>query len=94
MLKYISEIPTDYPVGGVHCIPILDNGNLIMVWDRDEKVLTTIGGRIENHESLNEALDREAMEEAGIEIADIRIPFASWFWTETKGNLKDESNSR
>jgi len=85
LLKYINEIPTDYPVGGVHCVPVLDNGNLIMVWDREEKVLTTIGGRIEHQESLNEALDREAIEEAGIEITTERIPFASWFWKETKG---------
>lgn len=52
MLNFISELPTDYPIAGVHCVPILDNGNLLMVWDRDEKTLTTIGGRLEGNEYL------------------------------------------
>jgi len=85
MLRFVTEIPTDYPIGGVHCVPILDNGNLMMVWDREEKVLTTIGGRLEANESLEEGLNREVMEEAGIELTDNRVPFASWFWKETNG---------
>jgi len=85
LLKFINEIPTDYPIGGVHCIPLLDNGNLMMVWDREEKVLTTIGGRIEQNETLEDGLNREVMEEAGIEITDVRLPFASWFWEESNG---------
>ncbi|WP_219836950.1 NUDIX domain-containing protein [Paenibacillus sp. R14(2021)] len=84
MLRFINEIPTDFPIGGVHCIPILDDGNLMMVWDREEKVLTTIGGRLELNESINEGLEREVMEEAGIEITDKRTTFASWFWEETQ----------
>ncbi|WP_222124403.1 NUDIX domain-containing protein, partial [Micrococcus luteus] len=47
------------------------------------EVLTTIGGRLEENESIQEGLEREALEEAGIELAEIRIPFASWFWKET-----------
>ncbi|NOU94283.1 NUDIX domain-containing protein [Paenibacillus sp. LMG 31456] len=82
MLTFILEIPIDKPISGVHCVPILDNGNLVMVWDREEQVLTTIGGRLEENESLVEALNREAMEEAGIELADEVIPFASWYWEE------------
>ncbi|MFC5471252.1 NUDIX hydrolase [Cohnella suwonensis] len=85
MLRFINEIPTDFPIGGVHCIPVFDNGNLMMVWDREEKVLTTIGGRLEVNESLNDGLNREVMEEAGIEISEYRIPFASWFWKESNG---------
>jgi hypothetical protein len=34
MLTFITEVPTDKPVSGVHCIPVLDNGNVVMVWDR------------------------------------------------------------
>lgn len=83
MLKLINELPTDFPIAGVHCVPVFDNGNLMMVWDREEKVLTTIGGRLEENESIQEGLEREALEEAGIELAEIRIPFASWFWKET-----------
>ncbi|QHW34737.1 NUDIX hydrolase [Paenibacillus rhizovicinus] len=85
MLTFITELPTDFPIGGVHCVPVLDNGNMMMVWDKDEQVLTTIGGRIEADESLEEALDREVMEEAGIELTGRRIPFASWFWASTEG---------
>lgn len=83
MLSFITELPTDKPIGGVHCVPILDDGNLMMVWDHEEKVLTTIGGRLEPGESINEGLDREVMEEAGLEVTDDRIPFASWCWKET-----------
>ncbi|WP_256376736.1 NUDIX hydrolase [Cohnella herbarum] len=72
-------------MGGVHCIPLLDNGNLMMVWDREEKVLTTIGGRLEQNETIEDGLDREVMEEAGIELTEIRVPFASWFWKESNG---------
>lgn len=85
MLRFINELPTDFPIGGIHCVPVFDNGNLMMVWDREEKVLTTIGGRLEKNESLQDGLDREVLEEAGIELSDKRIPFASWFWEETKG---------
>ncbi|MBO9610605.1 MAG: NUDIX hydrolase [Paenibacillaceae bacterium] len=87
MLRFIGnhELPTDFPIGGVHCIPILDNGNLLMVWDREEKVLTTIGGRLEQNETLQEGLDREALEEAGLVLTEERIPFASWFWEQTRG---------
>jgi 8-oxo-dGTP diphosphatase len=69
-------------MGGVHCIPVLKNGDLIMTWDKDEKVLTTIGGRLDKSESLNDGLNREAMEEAGIELTDERVPFACWYWKE------------
>jgi 8-oxo-dGTP diphosphatase len=83
MLTFITEIPTDKRIGGVHCVPVLDNGHMMMVWDKDEQVLTTIGGRLEGNESLIEGLGREAMEEAGIEITEGRTPFASWYWQAT-----------
>lgn len=85
MLKFITELPTDYPIGGVHCVPILEDGNMMMVWDKEEKALTTIGGRREPGETLDETLDREAMEEAGIELTGRRIPFACWLWNEPRG---------
>nr|WP_233147190.1 NUDIX domain-containing protein [Paenibacillus selenitireducens] len=64
-------------------MPVLSSGNLIMVWDREEQGLTTIGGRIEGNESLDEALDREVMEEAGLVLDRERIPFACWYWEST-----------
>ena len=66
MLKVINELPNNKKIAGVHCIPITEQGTIVMAWDRDEQVLTTIGGRIEGNEGLYEALEREAMEEVGI----------------------------
>lgn len=66
MLTFIDQLPDDKPIAGVHCVPILSNGSLIMVWDKDEQGLTTIGGKIEGTETLKEALNREALEEAGL----------------------------
>ncbi len=83
MLKFINDLPTDKPIAGVHCVPILDKGNIMMVWDEEEKVLTTIGGRLEAGESIQEGLDREALEETGLILHEERIPFASWYWKET-----------
>lgn len=80
MLTFITELPTDRPINGVHCIPVLDNGTMMMVWDKEEHVLSTIGGRLEPGESIQEALEREAYEEAGIELAEERILFACWQW--------------
>ncbi|WP_282941351.1 NUDIX hydrolase [Paenibacillus sp. RC67] len=83
MLTFISDLPTDKPIAGVHCVPVLDNGDMMMVWDKDELALTTIGGRLEGNETIKEGLHREVMEEAGIVIRDEAMPFASWYWEET-----------
>jgi 8-oxo-dGTP diphosphatase len=83
VLKRINELPTDKRMAGVHCIPITESGTIVMAWDKAEKVLTTIGGRLEGNENIDEALDREAMEEAGLILEAERIPFASWYWEST-----------
>lgn len=83
MLAKITTLPKDKRIAGVHCIPITDNGSILMAWDKDELILTTIGGRIEENESLDAALEREAMEEVGIILDSNRIPFASWYWQST-----------
>ncbi|MHC0036350.1 NUDIX hydrolase [Pseudoneobacillus sp. C159] len=83
MIKVIHVLPTDKRIAGVHCIPITEQGMMIMAWDKDEQVLTTIGGRLEENETIHEALDREAMEEVGITLDSTRIPFASWYWPST-----------
>jgi len=82
MLEFITELPAGKTIGGVHCVPVLDNGNLVMAWDREEQVLTTIGGRLTPGESVMEALDREVMEEAGLILTEHRTLFASWYWKE------------
>jgi 8-oxo-dGTP diphosphatase len=83
MLKRIQQLPTDKKIAGVHCVPFMEDGSIVMVWDRNDKVLTTIGGRIEENESLDEALDRETVEEAGLILQSARYPFACWYWAET-----------
>jgi 8-oxo-dGTP pyrophosphatase MutT (NUDIX family) len=84
MLTFITQLPADKPIAGVHCVPVLDNGDIVMVWDREEKGLTTIGGRLEKGETIDEGLKREAMEEAGILLEESKIPFASWYWENTQ----------
>jgi 8-oxo-dGTP diphosphatase len=83
MLRRITELPKDKRIAGVHSVPLLDDGSIIMVWDRNEQVLTTVGGRIEDGEDIDQALNRETVEEAGVILKPKRIPFASWYWTET-----------
>lgn len=83
MLKKIVELPTDKKIAGVHCIPITKDGNIVMAWDKEEQVLTTIGGRMEGEETLEEALDRELMEEVGLVVSRERQPFAAWYWEST-----------
>ncbi|SFL42619.1 NUDIX domain-containing protein [Paenibacillus sp. 1_12] len=82
MLEFITELPANTIIGGVHCVPVLDNGNLVMVWDREEKVLTTIGGRLAKDESIFDGLNREVMEEAGLVLSEEKTLFASWYWKE------------
>jgi 8-oxo-dGTP pyrophosphatase MutT (NUDIX family) len=83
VLNTIINLPNDKKIAGVHCIPITENGTIVMAWDKEEQLLTTIGGRIEENESMNEALDREAFEEVGLTISSMRVPFASWYWEST-----------
>lgn len=83
MLMAIEELPNDKPIAGVHCVPITDDGLVVMAWDKEEQILTTIDGRIEGNESFEEALEREAMEEVGMTISNEKIPFASWYWEST-----------
>lgn len=83
MLSSITTLPNDKKIAGVHCVPITEDGSIVMAWDKEENLLTTIGGRLEGNESIEEALAREAMEEVGLVIGSERIPFASWYWEST-----------
>lgn len=80
MLKRTETLPTDRPVVGVHVVPFTDDGYIVMGWNREEAALTTIGGRIELGETHEQALGREAREEAGITLQGPYRPFASWYW--------------
>ena len=83
MLKAIEALPADKKIAGVHCIPLMENGDMVMAWDREEQLLTTIGGRIDREETIEDALERESMEEVGMVIKGEKIPFASWYWEST-----------
>jgi hypothetical protein len=57
MLKPLFGVfPTDKRIAGIHSIPITEDGSIIMVWDKNEKNLTTVGGRIEGNEALRKLL--------------------------------------
>ena len=66
MLNDRDSLPKDRRIAGVHCKPITEQGMIMLSWDKAEQQITTIGGRLENGESLKEALEREVMEEVGI----------------------------
>lgn len=83
LLTKIDALPTDKKIAGVHCVPFTENGNILMAWDRDEQILTTIGGRLEGNENIDQALEREVMEEVGIVLGEEKIPFALWYWDST-----------
>lgn len=83
MLKRIVELPTDKRIAGAHSIPVTEDGSIVLVWDRNERALTTVGGRLEPGESVDEALDRETVEEAGLVLKRRKIPIAAWHWEST-----------
>lgn len=79
MLNYRHSLPKDRRIAGVHCIPITEQGMIMLSWDKAEQQITTIEGRLEKGECSEEALEREVMEEVGITLTDERVPFASWY---------------
>ncbi|MGN7477984.1 NUDIX hydrolase [Solibacillus silvestris] len=83
MLKAIPVLPEDKRIAGVHCVPLMADGSIVMAWDKEEQLLTTIGGRLESEESIEEALERELMEEVGLTISSEKMVFASWYWEST-----------
>ncbi|OXM16095.1 NUDIX domain-containing protein [Paenibacillus herberti] len=84
MLRPLNgTFPTDKKIAGIHSIPIAEDGSIIMVWDKNDNTLTTVGGRIEGNEDIESALNRETVEEAGLILKTERIPIAAWFWEST-----------
>ncbi|SEC41609.1 NUDIX domain-containing protein [Paenibacillus sp. GP183] len=78
-----GTFPTDKKIAGVHSIPITEDGSIVMVWDKNEKAITTVGGRIEVNEDIDTALNRETIEEAGLILESKRVPIAAWYWEST-----------
>jgi len=83
VLRPVDALPSDRRISAVHDVPFTDIGSILMAWDRDEHRLTTIGGRLEAGESLRTALDREAVEEAGVLLGAVRLPIAAFLWPDT-----------
>lgn len=84
MLRALNgTLPDDKRIAGIHSIPVTEDGSIVLVWDKHEKTLTTVGGRIESDEDILSALDRETVEEAGVILEERRIPFAALYWEST-----------
>ncbi|MGM0885094.1 MAG: NUDIX hydrolase [Bacillota bacterium] len=84
MLRSLNGVfPTDKKIAGIHSIPITEDGTIVMVWDKNEKAITTVGGRIEVNEDIDTALNRETIEEAGLILESKRVPIAAWYWEST-----------
>jgi 8-oxo-dGTP diphosphatase len=83
MLTRLEDLPQNTTIAGVHCVPITPEGNLVLSWDEEEQLITTVGGRLEQNESINEALSRELMEEIGLVIEESKIPLITYYWEST-----------
>ncbi len=83
MLTRITTLPQDKPIAGVHVVPYTEDGHIVMGWNRKDCLLETVGGRIEAGETHEDALRREAREEAGLELEGPFVPFAAWYWNST-----------
>lgn len=83
-LTPIDCLPTDAPIAGVHVVSVTEHGHIVMGWNKASGLLETVGGRIEPGESIEEALQREAWEEAGICLQGPYRPFASFYWESTQ----------
>lgn len=84
MLTRTRVLPTDARIASIHVVAFLDRHHVVMTWDRLERYLTTVGGRLEGDESLTQALDREALEEAGLLLGERRDPIAAYWWSNTR----------
>lgn len=80
MLIRTESLPADRPVAGVHVIPVTAEGEIIMGWNGTARMLETLGGRLEQGESIDAALRREAVEEAGLLLAEPLTLFGVWYW--------------
>lgn len=81
-LTRIDQFPTDHVIGGVHCIPVTESGEIIMGWCEERALLETIGGRLDPGETWDEALAREVHEEAGLVVDGPHEPVAAFLWTD------------
>lgn len=80
MLIQTEVLPEDRPVAGVHVIPVTEQGEIVMGWNGTARLLETVGGRLEPGESIDAALRREAVEEAGLLLAEPFSLFGVWYW--------------
>lgn len=83
MLTQLENLPQNYTIAGVHCVPITPEGNIVLCWDEEEQLITTVGGRLEQNETIEQALSRELIEEIGLVIEDSKIPLITYHWEST-----------
>lgn len=83
MLTRLENLPQTYTIGGVHCVPITPEGNIVLSWDEEEQLITTVGGRLEQNETIEQALSRELLEEIGLKIEEPKIPLVTYYWEST-----------
>jgi 8-oxo-dGTP pyrophosphatase MutT (NUDIX family) len=65
----------------IYGLCVIDN-NILLVHHKDEKLFDVPGGGVEFDESLEQALAREGLEEAGWEITPIKLLYTmnDWFY--------------
>jgi|GEM_PF-4724999 len=61
------------PVHQVYGFCFTTGNNVLMVRDKGEKRLSLVGGRLEEGETAEQAMIREAKEEANIELVDVKL---------------------
>lgn len=61
-------------------IPVTADEEIVMGWNPTTRILETVGGRLEPGESIEAALRREAVEEAGLLLSEPFRLFGVWHW--------------